>query len=219
MVDARGLGIAASVLIGLTVVLDGVSAWSAWHTYQVVDGYLNDAADVTRADLLTADRITLATSVISLILLVAAAITFLVWLWRARQNAETLSTGHHRLSRGWVIGAWFCPVVNLWFPFQVVSDIWKASKPTNRVGFDLTELPGSPRLTGWWSLYLIGNIVNWFAARREPTIESLKTAATADTVAFALTTAAAVLMIQLIREISAWQAQPSPTVLGGYAIA
>jgi hypothetical protein len=28
-------------------------------------------------------------------------------------NSERLSRVHHRMGRGWTIGAWFCPVVNL----------------------------------------------------------------------------------------------------------
>ncbi|WP_370947684.1 DUF4328 domain-containing protein [Amycolatopsis sp. cg5] len=221
MADARGLGIAASALIGLSVVLDGLSVWSDWHTHQVVDGYLNDIAGVTRADLLTADRITLVTSLVSLAIMIAAAVVFIIWLWRVRHNAEALSIGHHQRSRGWVVGSWFCPVVNFWFPFQVVSDIWKASNPANRSEPNLAALDRSPRLDWWWKLYLAGNLVNWFASRlgREPTIESLRNAAIADTVSFALTTGAAVLVIQLIREINDWQAQPRPAVSGGFAIA
>ncbi|WP_176968753.1 DUF4328 domain-containing protein [Amycolatopsis xylanica] len=221
MVDARGLGIAASALIGLSVVLDGLSVWSDWHTRQVVDGYLNDLAGVTRADLLTADQITLVTSLASLVIMVAAAIVFIVWLWRVRLNAEALAIGHHHRSRGWVVGSWICPVVNLWFPFQVVSDIWKASKPANRAEPNLSALSGSARLDWWWRLYVGGNLVNWIAWRvgREPTIESLRNAALADTAAFVLTTGSAVLVIQLIREINAWQAQSRPAISGGYALA
>lgn len=48
---------------------------------------------------------------ITLALQFAGAVVFLIWLWRARRNAETLFAGRHRLSIGWVIGAWVCPIV------------------------------------------------------------------------------------------------------------
>jgi Domain of unknown function (DUF4328) len=28
-----------------------------------------------------------------------------------------------RRSRGWAIGGWFCPAVNLWFPYQIATDV------------------------------------------------------------------------------------------------
>ncbi|WP_448318576.1 DUF4328 domain-containing protein, partial [Streptomyces sp. CO7] len=57
----------------------------------------------------------------------ALGVVLLLWFHRVRRNAEVFSPGGHRRSRGWVFGGWFLPVVNLWFPFQVTSDIWWAS--------------------------------------------------------------------------------------------
>ena len=45
---------------------------------------------------------------------------FLVWFSRVRHNAGLW--GPQRRSRGWAIGAWFTPVVNLWFPYQIAAD-------------------------------------------------------------------------------------------------
>jgi len=57
-----------------------------------------------------------------------AMVMFLIWFYRARVNAE----GHgwpQRLSPGWAIGAWFVPLVSLWFPFWIMVDIWRAGLP------------------------------------------------------------------------------------------
>lgn len=56
-------------------------------------------------------------------------IVFVIWLMRARENAENLSPYPHRRTRGWLFGGWLVPVVNLWFPKQIVDDIWRASSP------------------------------------------------------------------------------------------
>lgn len=76
-----------------------------------------------------------------------ALVMFLVWFYRARVNAE----GHgwpQRLPRGWAIGAWFAPVVNFWFPFQIMADIWRAGLPEQaRAGIAI--LPGI-----WWASLL-----------------------------------------------------------------
>ena len=49
-----------------------------------------------------------------LLALLAAGVVFIVWLWRVRWNAEMFCRGEHRFTRGWVIGCWLVPVVNLW---------------------------------------------------------------------------------------------------------
>jgi hypothetical protein len=77
----------------------------------------------------------------------AAMVMFLVWFYRARVNAE----GHgwpQRRSPGWAIGAWFAPVVNFWFPFQIMVDIWRAGLP-EQARTNIAILPGI-----WWASVL-----------------------------------------------------------------
>lgn len=51
----------------------------------------------------------------------------LLWIWRARANAEVLSPVPPRLSRWWSVGCWFVPIANLVLPPRVLVDIWAAS--------------------------------------------------------------------------------------------
>src|SRR5256885_941278 len=85
-----GAGLAAAVLIAFAEAADLVSVWSDWHRYLTVRDYLAGDPAVTGDDLDGADRIAAATGWTGLIALVAAGVVFLVWLWRARQNAEQL---------------------------------------------------------------------------------------------------------------------------------
>ncbi len=76
-----------------------------------------------------------------------AMVMFLVLFYRARVNAE----GHgwpQRLSSGWAIGAWFVPVVNFWFPFWIMVDIWRAGLP-EQARTKIAILPGT-----WWASVL-----------------------------------------------------------------
>jgi hypothetical protein len=79
--------------------------------------------------------------------LFAALVMFVVWFYRARVNAE----GHgwlQRQSRIWTITAWFVPLVNFWFPFQIMTDIWRAGLPTEARS-NRAILPGI-----WWTCWL-----------------------------------------------------------------
>src|SRR4051812_9233206 len=50
-----------------------------------------------------------------------------VWLTRARQNAMLLTWYQPRRSEAWIWLAWIIPVVNFWFPKQIVDDVIAAT--------------------------------------------------------------------------------------------
>jgi uncharacterized protein DUF4328 len=61
------------------------------------------------------------------------AVLFVVWFRRARINAERHGYRQRR-ARGWTFWGWFVPIVSLWFPFQLMGDIWRAGLPAERRG-------------------------------------------------------------------------------------
>jgi hypothetical protein len=123
----------------------------------------------------------------------AAAVAFIVWLWRARANAELLVGPHgQRLTREWVVGAWFCPVVNLWFPYRVVVDVWRASAH----GRDSRE----GVVVWWWTTFVLSWLFTRFisfAGIVDPT--PLIAACVLDL-------AAGLLALAVVRRITDWQA-------------
>ena len=72
-----------------------------------------------------------------------------MWLLRARKNAELLSPGALFVrSSGWAWGGWVCPIVSLWFPFQVVRDTHRA----------VASYFSSALIGWWWTAYLFMTI-------------------------------------------------------------
>jgi Domain of unknown function (DUF4328) len=93
-------------------------------------------------------------SVTSLVSMAAGAI-FLVWLWQARENTEVISpSARHRLSKGWVIGSWFCPAVQFWFPLTIVDDIYRASAAPDRPG-TVIGTRGRGVVYRWWAAWAL----------------------------------------------------------------
>jgi Domain of unknown function (DUF4328) len=202
-----GTGLAAMVLIAATELADAFSAWASWRSYFVVRDYLAEGGKVTVADLEAADRFTSVTAWAYVVAFLAAGIVFLTWLWSARQNAEMLCAAPHRRTRGWLTGSWFCPVVNLWFPYQIMDDIYRASRPdTPRDLADLRAVSGSPLLGWWWALWLATIPATIVAtANDDVTVDSLRVTAIADTASALSDAGAAVLIILIMRRITAWQ--------------
>ena len=194
----------ATALIGLTCVLSAIEAWADWHAYQVVEGYVAGEPGVGVADLVGADNLSVGAAVLYTLAYIAAGITFLVWLWRARRNAEVLRPDGHRLGRGWTVGGWFTPVVSFWFPFRIVEDIWHAGRP------DGLAAPSTP-VRRWWFLWVAAILAGFWmrlAARGEPSVDMLREIAVVSTVGLLLQGAAGALVVLVMRQITRWQSTP-----------
>lgn len=137
------------------------------------------------------------------------AITFIVWLFRTRHNAEVLCAVRHRRARGWLIAGWIVPVANLWFPKQVVDDIWRASDPrTPATRVTLHELPHSGLVTAWWVSWLVWLILDEGAARIAllgQTVSDRQLSSVVTSVSIVPFLLAGVLAIVVVRRITQFQ--------------
>ncbi|MFF1818929.1 DUF4328 domain-containing protein [Kribbella sp. NPDC058245] len=202
----RTMGLASSVLICVVTVTTWATTWSDWYSYRTVERYADDPDRLAEADLFSGSL-----GIVSAIALFAAAAVFIVWLWRVRWNAEMFCRGEHRFTRGWVLGSWICPVVNLWYPKQVVDDIVAASDPRTPPQTEaLRDLPGTRLVWVWWLTWVVGlvsgNIVQRGVLGGTNSVGDLRTNVILSTISAVSTSAAAVLAVQLIAHIDDLQA-------------
>ncbi|HWD79119.1 MAG TPA: DUF4328 domain-containing protein, partial [Kribbella sp.] len=204
------VGKIAIALLGASTVTHLLSTWSDWNTYSVVHRYLGGMPNVDDADLNRADAIAKVTAVPNVIVSVAAAVVFVVWLWRVRVNSEVFSQADHRRSHGWVLASWFVPGPNLWYPKQIVDDVWIASDPKTPVYADDLRRFRTPPLTSVWWVSWIGALAFDVVVRRflmwmEATVGSLRGIALAGTASLVLTAVSAVAATMIIRKINHMQ--------------
>ena len=79
------------------------------------------------------------------------SILFVVWFYRARINAERHGYRQRR-ARGWAFWGWIVPIVNIWFPFQIMGDIWRAGLSAEQ----RRETAWLPAL--WWTCWLLSGL-------------------------------------------------------------
>lgn len=215
----RGLSTALTVLFGVLIaseiaVLVAVSdQWSILGDFQ--DGKF---ISYKKAD--DADDFAMGMSVINFFVVVAVAIVWAVWFRRLRLNAEVFAPGQHRFTPGWAAGAWFTPVVNLWFPKQIANDIWRASSPQG------PQAAKRGLLNGWWVTLIVGQVVGLVASvqyevantkmedgdietpkEAMDTIDSMHSALGASMFSSCVLIAAAILGLLLVRQITTMQAE------------
>jgi hypothetical protein len=96
---------------------------------------------VSPAAVAAADRHLRLVAGLTLLADIVCAVAFIAWLWRAYTNAQVLTGGSDH-GRGWTVGAWFVPLVNLVLPCLLVREAWRR-----------TAGRGGELVLWWWALY------------------------------------------------------------------
>ncbi|MBZ4320904.1 DUF4328 domain-containing protein [Streptomyces huiliensis] len=231
-VDLRR-GVRISLTTVLTLALLGLLLLAAARFQQrgaladvLADGAVLDDATADQAN--EADTFFASVSLVTTVLGLGTAGLWAAWFRRVRLNAEVLAPGSHRFGSGWAAGAWFTPVVNLWFPKQIANDIYRASAPAG---------PESARkglLNAWWVSGLVAGALAASSAagyaltearmRRdfrlerydawEDDVRNLRTLAGASAFGYLMCAAAGALALLVVRQLTRMQEE---RVLAGLA--
>jgi len=141
-------------------------------------------SDFAQLSLLGSSNLTVATgaandarqqiiTIIYLLVSITTAIVFLTWINRANKNCHGFSTGMEFTS-GWSIGWFFVPIMCLYKPFQVMSEIWRVSHdPVNWKSLNPPAL-----MRWWWGLWLVSQLAGqlaWNLSLKADSVEALQT--------------------------------------------
>jgi len=89
------------------------------------------------------------------------AVGFLKWIYRANLNCRGFGATGLKFTPGWSIGYYFVPIACLFYPYQIMKEIWCAS--TDPLNWE--KQAGSPLLGFWWTLWIITCILGQIAFR------------------------------------------------------
>lgn len=126
------------VCIVMSVVTVGVETFGLSSMTVYLNGY-----DSAMGLLELYDWMTVAATLVWSIAFLATAVLWLLWQFRAAKQFS----GETRRSPGWHVGSWMVPIISWWFPYQDISDLWRA------VG---RSRPGWQIL--WWLCWLVGSV-------------------------------------------------------------
>lgn len=200
--DLRLPAKAAIALLLLSVVVDLVAIVFDLLERGVVEDILAGRGDLAAASASDARQRIAAVTQLGVLILAAAA--FIRWFSRAYRNLLVLGVARADLRHraGWSIGAWFVPIVNLFWPKQIANDIWRASSPrAEPPAWPMRRV--APLVHWWWGVWLLASFLQNAAARlsrgsldRQPTADLL------DAAGLALELPAAVLVVLVIRAVT-----------------
>lgn len=146
-------------------------------------------------------------------MLLVTATFFLIWLHRANKNLSPLGVTGMKFTPGWAVGYWFIPIMNIYRPYQVVEEIWKASSPEPESNLSWQSLKTPNLIQGWWGALILSGFAANASARlvsgQEPSLEMFKTSSIIAIVAGVIDILAAVLAIKVIKSIDERQSAKS----------
>ncbi len=140
-------------------------------------------------------------SAVELLLYIATAIAFFVWLHRCYINLPALSGRRPRFTPGWAVGYWFIPLLNIVRSKQILDELWHSSAPAE--GADAEKKP----LTIVWlcALLVAGLTSRAAAATGNATFGDLKSVNELLLASSLADVCAAILLFRLVRAVTAWQ--------------
>lgn len=143
-------------------VIQHVVAWRAIsHQHALLRQALADPFSVSVDDANAADHAVSTAGTVLIVLMVAAGIALIVWLFRLRTDLDVLAPDERHFAKGMAIGGWFIPIANLVLPFAVVRDVARSTRPERDWGTDAGS--GVMWLVGaWWALWVIGAVGSRF---------------------------------------------------------
>jgi hypothetical protein len=100
-----------------------------------------------------------------LVLYGAIGAAFITWLHRCRINVRAFGCRRFRYSRIWAVIGFFVPILNLFRPYQVVSEVWRASDPRSvETPVAWVNMPVSRFVAAWWVTLLASASLEMLAA-------------------------------------------------------
>jgi len=186
-------------LLGVNIIDLGSLAWQFFLVTQAQ----NDLANVDIETINLSDTLRQIIVIVNSIVAVLTMVFFILWFRRAYYNLHELPWHNARYTEGWAAGSWFIPIISLYWPYQIMVDIWKGTQNAIR---ERVGEPQSIALVGWWwALFLINNFFAYavvFAKGDGTDIDGLLLATKIEFIGNLITIAAIIVTIRMVQRTS-----------------
>ena len=148
----------AITLIWICLIVNLISLFSSYLQYQLLT-QLSKGVEIANYKLEQNDSREQLVGVVTLIVSIISAVTFIQWFRRAYFNLHSL-VPNLTYSEGWAAGSWFVPVIGFFRPYQIMVELYNKTiarlverKLFENQSFDLSFVKV------WWALWIIVSII------------------------------------------------------------
>jgi Domain of unknown function (DUF4328) len=147
-------------------------------------------------------------SLLQSLLFIAVGITFLLWTYRAKSNANASSARGLSYSPAMAVGSYFIPILNLGVPAQAMQELYKSSVNPR----DWEAAPNLRMIYLWWFFWITSNIAGIAVMRFQMAEKEAPDTAIINMFSMASdigTVAASLALIPIVRVIAKLQTVPA----------
>jgi hypothetical protein len=150
--SGKGLALASTILLSCLALLSTIQGAGWLHLASVWRDFTADRRGI-------AESID-ATQPLVALLVIATAVVFCCWIYRATANLKPLGSLGCTFTPSAAVWSYFIPVVSLVRGHQAMANVWRESQPAamNESGYLLPRTVGIVNL--WWALWLGGNLAS-----------------------------------------------------------
>ena len=112
-------------------------------------------------------------AILVLLIYIVAAVFFCRWVYVSNKTVRELGASGLRHSPAMAVGSFFIPFANLVWPYEAMSDLWRASIDVNTWQQNRKSLA----LPFWWAFWILNGALGYlafFLTREAKTVDSLR---------------------------------------------
>lgn len=149
-------------------------------------------------------------SYLYLAIFIISAITFILWFRRAYYNLHQKVT-YLNYSEGWAAGAWFVPVVFLFYPLQIMKELYYETHELLEKNQIQPKAKNNQLIIGfWWALWIIVELLSryeFIKMRSATTVDDVLFLTNFSIVSTILALVNTILIIKLVKDYALLESQ------------
>lgn len=148
------------VMFGMEMLVGISSFMQLTLLQQMADGYNIDEDTLTMNDMRE-----MVLNLLYLVGHITCAVVYIRWFRRAYYNLHQLPINVNH-DEGWAAGAWFVPILNLFRPYQIMSELYRETRKILRPKDAQYKYVSAESTVGWWwGLWVVWSVMGNFEAR------------------------------------------------------
>ena len=148
----------AITLIWICLIVNLISLFSSYLQYELLT-QLSNGVEIPNYKLEQNDSREQLLGVVTLIVSIISAVTFIQWFRRAYFNLHSL-VPNLTYTEGWAAGSWFVPIIGFYRPYQIMMELYnktiarlEETKLIDNQSYDVSFVKV------WWVLWIIVSII------------------------------------------------------------
>lgn len=123
MIHQSGAAKYVTIAFWLSVAVTVVSLVSNYLQYNLIQNAEINGLDLADAE--SNDKRQHFIAVCQVAVFLACAVTFIIWFYQTYRQLHDMGSNGVTFRRGWAIGVWFVPILNVVRPHQIMKEIWE----------------------------------------------------------------------------------------------